>query len=141
MKEKPEKIRQVLAKNIKLRRESLGLTQEKLAETANLSVQTINTIESSRMWISDKSITRLAKALNTEIFQLFMPHSININVLDAGQTSILLEFWQKAKLIIEKMDSQIDDEFKEMLAHSLESNKKNDIMPKNQEKNKSRRIR
>jgi DNA-binding XRE family transcriptional regulator len=45
MKEKPEKIRQILARNIKKRRECLKMTQENLAENANLSVQTINTIQ------------------------------------------------------------------------------------------------
>jgi transcriptional regulator with XRE-family HTH domain len=124
MKEKPEKIRQILAQNIKKRRESLGMTQENLAENANLSVQTINTIESCRMWISDKSITRLAKALNIEIFQLFMPHRISIDELDAGQIAVLLEFWQKTKLAVDKMDSQIDHEFREVIQHPLHSTKR-----------------
>jgi transcriptional regulator with XRE-family HTH domain len=92
MKEKPEKIRQILAQNIKKRRESIGMTQEELAERANLSLQTINTIEGCRMWISDKSITRLAKALNIEIFQLFMPHRMNIKELDTRYIAVLLEF-------------------------------------------------
>jgi DNA-binding XRE family transcriptional regulator len=46
---KHEKIRLILAQNIKKRRESLGLSQEQLAESADLSVQTINTIEGCRM--------------------------------------------------------------------------------------------
>ena len=119
MKEKPEKIRQVLAHNIKKRRESLGMTQEELAELSNLSLQTINTIEGCRMWISDKSITRLAKALNIEVFQLFMPHRMNINELDTRHIAVLLEFWQKTKLAVEKMDLQIDDEFREVLQYPL----------------------
>jgi transcriptional regulator with XRE-family HTH domain len=124
MKEKPEKIRQIFAQNVKKRRESLGMTQENLAEYANLSVQTINTIESCRMWISDKSITRLAKALNIEIFQLFMPHSISIDELDAEQVAILLEFWQKTKLAVDKLDSLIDHEFREILQHPRKQNNK-----------------
>jgi len=124
MKEKPEKIRQILAHNIKKRRESLGMTQEELAKTADLSLQTINTIEGCRMWISDKSITRLAKALNIEVFQLFMPHRMNIKELDARHIAVLLEFWQKTKLAVEKMDSQIDDEFREVLRHPLRQREK-----------------
>jgi transcriptional regulator with XRE-family HTH domain len=124
MKEKPEKIRQILAHNIKKRRESLGMTQEELAKTANLSLQTINTIEGCRMWISDKSITRLAKALNIEVFQLFMPHRMNIKELDARHVAVLLEFWQKTKLAVEKMDLQIDDEFREVLQHPLRQREK-----------------
>jgi len=119
MKEKPERIRQILAQNIKKRRESLGMTQEELSKTAELSLQTINTIEGCRMWISDKSITRLAKALNIEVFQLFMPHRMNIKELDARHIAVLLEFWQKTKLAVEKMDSQIDVEFREVLRHPL----------------------
>ena len=123
MNEKPEKIRRILAQNVKKRRENLGLTQEQLAELTDLSVQTINTIEGCRMWISDKSITRLAKALNVEIFQLFMPHHLNITKLDVKQSAVLLEFWQKTKLVVEKLDSQIDNEFKEVLHHSTNHTK------------------
>jgi transcriptional regulator with XRE-family HTH domain len=122
MKEKPEKIRQILAQNIKKRRESLEMTQENLAENAKLSVQTINTIESCRMWVSDKSITRLAKALNIEVFQLFMPNHISIDELDTGQIAVLLEFWQKIKLVVGNIDSQIDYEFKEVLQHPMQQN-------------------
>ena len=129
MKEKPEKIRQILAHNIKKRRESLGITQEELAETANLSVQTINTIEGCRMWVSDKSITRLAKALNIEIFQLFMPHRMSINELDTRHAAVLLEFWQKTKLVVEKMNLQIDDEFREVLQHPLRRHKEKEPEP------------
>jgi len=136
MKEKPEKIRQILAQNIKKRREGLGMTQENLAENANLSVQTINTIESCRMWISDKSITRLAKALNIEVFQLFMPHHITIDELNTEQIAFLLEFWQKIKLVIGKTDSQIDYEFREVLQRSLKQNYKKETEVKKPAKDK-----
>jgi transcriptional regulator with XRE-family HTH domain len=141
MKEKPEKIRQILAQNIKKRRESLGLTQERLAEISNLSVQTINTIEGCRMWVSDKSVTRLAKALNIEIFQLFMPHHVNINELDARQVAVLLEFWQKTKLVVGELDSKIDDEFREVLQHSKQRAKKEEPAPQKIVREKPRRAR
>ena len=136
MKEKTEKIRKILAKNIKRQRESLGMTQENLAEKTDLSVQTINTIEGCRMWISDKSITRLAKALNVEIFQLFMPHQVSIKELKTEQIIALLEFWQKTKLIVEKMNSQIDEEFKEILHYPLKSQNKNAAPAQKPVKNK-----
>ena len=34
------------------------------------------------------------------------------------QNSFLLEFWQKTKLAVGKLDSQIDNEFKDVLQHS-----------------------
>ena len=115
------------------------MTQENLAENANLSVQTINTIESSRMWISDKSITRLAKALKIEVFQLFMPHSISIDELDAGQIAVLLGFWQKIKLVVDNIDSQIDDEFKEVLQYRLQQNNKKEPEIRKSAKDKPRK--
>jgi hypothetical protein len=79
------------------------------------------------MWISDKSITRLAKALNMEIFQLFMPHQININELNPEYKAVLLEFWQKTKLVVDNLSSQIDDEFQEAL--QLSPHRKNEREP------------
>jgi len=52
----------------------LGLTQEKLAEAANLSHQTINDIEGCRMWVSDKTIIKLAEVFQIETYQLLLPN-------------------------------------------------------------------
>ncbi|MCL2186902.1 MAG: helix-turn-helix transcriptional regulator [Treponema sp.] len=141
MKEKPEEIRVIFAQNIKKRRENLGLTQENLAEMTDLSVQTINTIEGCRMWISDKSITRLAKALDIEIFQLFMPNLINYNELEPDQISVLLTFWQKTKLVLDKMNSQIDIEFKDILKQSPQPKKIKKISDNKNKRNKTNRIK
>ena len=140
MNRKPEEIRRVLAQNIKNRRENLGLTQEQLAELTGLSVQTINTIEGCRMWISDKSITRLARALNVEIFQLFMSHNLDKIKLDTKQSAVLLEFWQRTKLVIGKVDSQIDTELKEVLQYSKQRRNKEAPTIQKPVRTKSRRI-
>jgi len=77
MKQKPETIRSVFAKNVKNYRNILSYSQEKLAERANLSVQTIKDIEVGRRWVSDNTLTLLAKALNISEFQLFLPEKHN----------------------------------------------------------------
>ena len=66
-------MRKTLSLNIKKQRKILGLTQEKLAEAANLSSQTINDIEGCRMWVSDKTILKLSKVLHIDAYRLFMP--------------------------------------------------------------------
>ncbi|MDR2716654.1 MAG: helix-turn-helix transcriptional regulator [Treponema sp.] len=66
-------LRRTLSLNIKKQRKILGLTQEKLAEATDLSSQTINDIEGCRMWVSDKTILKLAKILHTDAYQLFKP--------------------------------------------------------------------
>jgi len=74
---KPERLREILSNNIKVERKKLGLTQEKLAEMAELSAQTINDIEGCRMWVSDKTITKLAKILHVDVYQLLIPVTPN----------------------------------------------------------------
>jgi transcriptional regulator with XRE-family HTH domain len=68
-----EKLREILSGNIKKERKKLGLTQEKLAEVAELSSQTINDIEGCRMWVSDKTMSKLARVLHVEAYQLLIP--------------------------------------------------------------------
>jgi transcriptional regulator with XRE-family HTH domain len=66
-------VRQRLSANIKAGRKKLGLSQEKLAEFAGLSTQTISDIEGCRTWVSDKTLFRLSEVLRVDIFQLLLP--------------------------------------------------------------------
>jgi len=116
--EKPEKIRRIFAQNIKKRREYLGLSQEKLAESAGLSVQTINTIEGCRMWVSDKTLSRLAKVLNVEIFQLFVPYQVEKRELNLSPASVLLELRQKILSDVNEFYTHIDFRINEALKGS-----------------------
>ena len=64
-------VRNVLAKNIKKHRKELGITQTKLAELTGISEPYMNDIERSQTWVSDKTIAKLAWALNVELYELF----------------------------------------------------------------------
>jgi transcriptional regulator with XRE-family HTH domain len=66
-------LRKILSENIKQQRKILGLTQEKLAESADLSPNMVNDIEGCRTWVSDKTILKLAKSLKIEAYQLLIP--------------------------------------------------------------------
>jgi len=68
-----QNIRYIFAKNVMKYRKSLNYSQEKLAEKAELSVQTIKNIECGRRWISDSTLTMLSKSLNISEYQLFLP--------------------------------------------------------------------
>jgi transcriptional regulator with XRE-family HTH domain len=70
-------VRALLAANIKTERGNLGLSQEKLAELAELSAQTISDIEGCRTWVSDKTLLKLSEVFNVEIFQLLAPTDEN----------------------------------------------------------------
>lgn len=65
-------VRKILAQNIKLRRKELGITQAKLAELAEISEPYMNDIERCQTWISDKTLAKLAWALNIELHELFI---------------------------------------------------------------------
>jgi transcriptional regulator with XRE-family HTH domain len=66
-------LRWILAANLKEHRKTLGLSQEKLAELADISWQTVNSIECHRTWVSDTTLENLANALKIETFQLLLP--------------------------------------------------------------------
>jgi transcriptional regulator with XRE-family HTH domain len=73
---KGQNLRQILAANLKEQRKILGISQEKLAEIANLSWQTVNSIECQRTWVSDHTLEALAASLKVKTFQLLIPAEI-----------------------------------------------------------------
>jgi len=73
MKKDIEPIRKVLSGNIKKYRGVLHYSQDKLAEKAGLSGQTLNDIEGCRRWVSSKTLSKLAKALQVSEYQLLLP--------------------------------------------------------------------
>jgi transcriptional regulator with XRE-family HTH domain len=64
-------LKSVLASNIKARRRSLGLTQEKLAEKVDTAPTYITMIESERRTPSFKMIERIAEVLRVDAPELF----------------------------------------------------------------------
>jgi transcriptional regulator with XRE-family HTH domain len=97
-------LRKTLSENIKQQRKILGLTQEKLAELADLSPNMVNDIEGCRTWISDKTILKLAKALKLEVYQLLIPaHEITND-----------HFYVNKELVL-RLKQNIDREFDSIL--------------------------
>ena len=76
MKAKPTKVRKILSSNLKKYREKLGISQEKLAESAEISTMMVKDIEACRTWVSDKTIESLAAALKIDIYHLLMPDAV-----------------------------------------------------------------
>lgn len=63
----------IFRKNLKFYRNRLGLTQEKLSELTGISTDYLSEIERGKKTPSFKRMESLAKALNVEIYKLFMP--------------------------------------------------------------------
>ena len=66
-------VRKRLSANIKAGRRRFGYTQEKFAEMADLSTQTISDIEGCRTWVSEKTLLKLADVLKVDISKLLAP--------------------------------------------------------------------
>jgi transcriptional regulator with XRE-family HTH domain len=64
-------IREILARNFKINRQKLGLTQEQLAEKADVSTHYIAMIETCNKYPKPEMLERLARALEVEPHQLF----------------------------------------------------------------------
>ena len=109
MKEKYTPIRVVFAKNVKTYRNILRYSQEKLAEKTDLSVQSIKDIEACRQWISDHTLSKIAKALKISEFQLFLPENSN------NEENFRKTYLKSIILLKENLKTILDDQFEDAL--------------------------
>ena len=73
----------------------MNISQEKLAEMANVSVQMIKRIEGRRTWVSDKMLTNLARVLGISAFQLLIPCGEAVSHGDSALISGILKNLRK----------------------------------------------
>jgi len=83
-------LRELLSANIKARREALDISQEKLAELAGVSIQTIKGIEGRRTWLSDIMLEKLAQALGVSAYRLLIPADETLLNDDSAMIAVLL---------------------------------------------------
>ena len=69
-------LKKIFGKNINTRRERKGWNQDTLAEKANVSKNTISDIETGQKFARAKTMVSLAKALGTELYELFKPDNV-----------------------------------------------------------------
>jgi transcriptional regulator with XRE-family HTH domain len=124
-----EQLREILSLNIKKERKKLGLTQEKLAEFSDLSSQTINDIEGCRMWVSDKTIIKLARVLHVEAYQLLVPmEPITTQKIGVSNHSARLsDIIDRTSRDIEQLFKEATEAVKLTIAEKAENYKKHGI--------------
>jgi transcriptional regulator with XRE-family HTH domain len=83
-----EDIREILAVNIKENRRKKGLTQEKLAEMADMSLNYLAILELARKFPSGEMLERLAEVLEIEPHELFLVESSPKNELEQLRNEI-----------------------------------------------------
>jgi transcriptional regulator with XRE-family HTH domain len=66
-------LRRTLSKNIRAARKTRHLTQTQLAIYADISLSYMTDIERCKTWVSDKTLLRIAQALDTSPWLLLRP--------------------------------------------------------------------
>ena len=73
MKTDEQVCRELLSRNIKRFRERLGFSQLDLSLELGISTTFLSDIETCQKWVSPKTLAKIAKALKTEVYELFKP--------------------------------------------------------------------
>ena len=109
MKNNSQDLRKILAANIKKQREKLGITQEKLAEKAEISAPMMNDIEGCRTWISDRTLKNLSAALKIDTYRLFIPEVTSGEAIPA---EVVMELTLELHEMLKKYTSNVEKTLK-----------------------------
>jgi len=104
-----EKIRDVLAGNLKENRRKCGISQSKLAEKAGISTQYIAMIELSRQFPTPEVLERIAAAFDIESHELFAVPPSPENAMEKLHKDIIKEV---REVIVEMLGSAFADKYK-----------------------------
>lgn len=102
-------IQKRLSGNMKLYRKDNGFSQEKLAELADVSPETIKSIELLRSWPSQKSLSAIASALNIDVYKLFLPIPSSFEIEFEIKQKILNSAHQGFEKFLETIKDDVTD--------------------------------
>ena len=99
-------IREILAANLKENRRKLGMTQEDLAEKADVSTHYIAMIEICKKYPKPNMLEQIAKALEIEPYKLFSVESDPNEPLERLHKKIITDMKQ---IVTEAVEKAIDN--------------------------------
>ena len=107
-------LRKILSQNIRIFRKNLHLTQERLAENADISLPYLSDIEHCKTWVNDKTLLKLSKALNTTPSELLNENipPVEIHLKENSIADLLLE---QKKQISKAVSDICDETFSKLL--------------------------
>ncbi len=106
-------LRKILSNNIRKKRKELHLTQERLAENADISLPYLSDIEHCKTWVSDKTLLKLAKALFVTPSDLLQEDLVQKENSEEIQIANLLQ--KQKKLLNEAINKICDETFKDLM--------------------------
>jgi len=101
-------LKDIFGRNVSFRRELKGWSQEKLAEKADVSKNTISDIETGQKFVRAKTLVRLAKVLETEVYEFLKPD----DVLPDKSSEIIAMYSEEVKETVEKIGLSYIDKMK-----------------------------
>ena len=111
-------IRKVVAANIKRYRKQLKMTQEKLAEKADISTTYVANIECGKTWVSDKTLEKISETLHVAIYQLFIPEEKS-KTTPQNQYQLIQKLIEKDRQAVHSYAYSFCDKLLTDLHHSL----------------------
>ena len=117
--ERKTEIRNIIAKNVKKYRKLNKLTQEELAEAANISNTYVANIECGQTWVSDKTLEKIASSLHIEIYLLFIPDTkVTKTNESVNQQKELISYLNQRQT---ELENYIKDFFSETFYHIIKN--------------------
>ncbi|MDR2952114.1 MAG: helix-turn-helix transcriptional regulator [Treponema sp.] len=105
-----KRLSMIFIKNLKEYRKKRGFTQAKLAEKVNVTAHYIGMLEMGRNFPSTDLIERIAKALDIEMYELFVASTSPSKELEKLRHEIMLDI---KKIITETVTQTIREAFEE----------------------------
>jgi len=98
-------LRRILASNMKLYRKTMGISQAKLAELADITDNYIALIETCKRFPSINMLERIAKALQKDPLELFSTKQIDVSKKRNLKTAILTDIEAILTIRLNEVDS------------------------------------
>ena len=103
-------LRKILSQNIRNARDSLHISQAKLAEFADISVSHLVDIERCKTWVSEKTLDKIAQALNLEPYELLMPEKMEKNAAEGQVLKRIASTIKSKKTLLRQTTGEIIDD-------------------------------
>lgn len=102
-----KEIQQRVSENLRKIRKAKKMTQLDLAIKSDLSEAMIKNIELNRSWPSEKTLSQITKALEIDVYRLFLPLSIDFEKEKEIKLSVKNELTEAFKKYIEEIIKSI----------------------------------
>ena len=102
-------IKDLLGHNIRLYRETIGLSQEELAERAGISPPFLGSIERGEKWPSHETLTGIAAGLKVQAYDLFKPEHVISSDVNKLAKKLVSDIQSAVRQTVREMNLSIKD--------------------------------